>query len=129
MSASADRGQEAEIATNAKLDRESAASWIERREAALAENAQRRERREGCLRDSALTGAAAGIAGGYGAYRATMSLSSARRAFMGSGGQAFGVIVGFFMPFTFVSNVVRWRCQKQGLTPFKPPVVASQMDH
>ena len=54
-----------------------------------------------------------------------MSLSAARRAFMGSGGQAFGVIVGFFMPFTFVSNVVRWRCQKQGLTPFKPPVVAS----
>jgi hypothetical protein len=125
MSTLADRGGHAEVAASAKLDRESAASWSERREATIAENAKRRERRDACLRDSALTGAAAGIAGGYGAYRATMSLSAARRAFMGSGGQAFGVIVGFFMPFTFVSNVVRWRCQKQGLTPFKPPVVAS----
>jgi hypothetical protein len=125
MSTLADRGGHAEVAASAKLDRESAASWSERREATIAENAKRRERRDACLRDSALTGAATGIAGGYGAYRATMSLSAARRAFMGSGGQAFGVIVGFFMPFTFVSNVVRWRCQKQGLTPFKPPVVAS----
>ena len=33
-------------------------------------------------------------------------------------------IVGFFMPFTFVSNVVRWRCQKQGLKPFEAPRVA-----
>ena len=126
MSALSDRGQSHEIASDAKLDQQAALTWVQRREAALAENAIRRERREVCLRDSAITGAAAGIAGAYGAYRATMSLSAARRTFMGSGGQAFGVIVGFFMPFTFVSNVVRWRCQKSGLTPFKPPSKADQ---
>jgi len=118
---SADRGLPAEVATGAKLDAASATAWIQRREEALAENESRRARREQCLRDSALTGACAGLVGGYGVYRFTMSLPPARRAFMGSGGQAFGVIVGFFMPFTFVSNVVRWRCQKSGLTPFKPP--------
>ena len=117
----ADRGAPAEVAAHAKLDQAAAARFLERREANLAENAQRRERRDGCLRDSALTGAATGFGGASLAYRWLQNRSTSTRTWMGGGGQAFTVVFGFFMPFMFVSNVVRWRCQKKGLKPFKAP--------
>ena len=34
------------------------------------------------------------------------------------------VFVGFFMPFSFVSNVCRWRCQKAGLKLNEAPKAA-----
>ena len=116
-----DRGMPAEVSADAKLDRDHAKNWISKREATLAENAQRRARRDECLFNSALTGGCVGAVSGCGTYRLTMRQSARVRAFMGGGGQAFGVFVGFFMPFMFVSNVVRWRCMKRGLQPFQPP--------
>ena len=115
MSSSADRGNTADVRKGARLGNEAAASWLDRREQTLAENEQRRGRRETCLRDSALAGAAAGTMGAVAMYRFTMRRSAYFRNFLGGGGQAFQVVFGFFMPFMFISNVVRWRCQKAGL--------------
>ena len=114
MSGLADRGTPADVHPKARLDESAIEKWRERREATLAENAQRNERRGVCLRDSAIVGGAAGTVGGIQVYRFTMRRTAATRAFMGPAGQAFGVWVGFFMPFMFVSNVVRWRCQSDG---------------
>ena len=116
MSAAADRGHAAEVREGARLDAEAASSWRDRRSATLIENEQRRERRDGCLRDSALAGATAGVVGAGLMYTYTVQRRSAiYRKWLGGGGQAFQVFVGFFMPFMFISNVVRWRCQKAGL--------------
>lgn len=122
----ADRGGEAEVRAGAKLDSESAANWLAKREAALAENENRRQRREGCLRDSAMTGAAAGTVGaslafgilrrpaGTGPFRSLLGINVSGKA-MGGAMQSFVVWMGFFMPFMLVSNVTRWRCQKAGI--------------
>ena len=116
MSAAADRGSAAEVRADARLDANAASVWLDRRTATLVENDQRRERRDGCLRNSALTGACAGTIGAGLMYRYTVQRrTSSWRNFLGGGGQAFQVFVGFFMPFMFFSNVVRWRCQKSGL--------------
>ena len=133
MSARSSRGSDFDVAASAKLDPESAARFAARREATLVENAQRAQRREGCLRDSALTGGAAGLLGGSLAFR-QLTNPKARTQFtrsllgisvsgqaIGGAGQAFVVFVGFFMPFMFISNVVRWRCQKAGLKTFEAP--------
>ena len=128
MSAEADRGQAADVSEAAKLSMDDARKWAERREKTLVENAQRNERRYVCLRDSAIAGACSGLMGGMAVYRYIQSRSpNAAKHIrdmnlrnMGSGSQAFAVIWGFFMPFMFVSNVVRWRCQKQGLKRFQP---------
>ena len=106
--------------------RESAARFRERREASLAENEQRRQRRFTCLRDSALAGGAAGLLGSSLTWqalwnprvrtrfpRSLLGISVSGQA-IGGAGQAFVVFVGFFMPFVFISNVTRWRCQKEG---------------
>ena len=126
MSASANRGTAADVSSNARLDAEAAAGWLQRREATLAENAARRERRDVCLRDSAIAGGCAGSLGGYVMHRTMSRRSASFLAFIGSGGRAFSVVFGFFMPFMFISNVVRWRCQSYGLKRFEPPTVDSQ---
>ena len=126
MSEKANRGNEAEVAASAALDAEAAARFAKRREATLVENEVRRQRRDTCLRDSALTGAGAGAVGGSlalravrsatgtGPFRTLLGINMSAKA-IGGAGQAFVVFVGFFMPFTFVANVTRWRCQKAGL--------------
>ena len=123
------------MATTARLDAESAVRFRERREASLAENEQRRKRRSTCLRDSALAGAFAGLLGGSLTWRALwnprartrfsslLGISVSGKA-IGGAGQAFVMFVGFFMPFMFISNVARWRCQKSGLQLFEPPKAA-----
>ena len=136
MSERSSRGQEAEVATTARLDAESAARFRERREASLAENEQRRQRRFTCLRDSALAGGAAGLLGSSLTWqalwnprvrtrfpRSLLGISVSGQA-IGGAGQAFVMFVGFFMPFMFISNVARWRCQKAGLRPYAPPKAA-----
>ena len=135
MSERATRGNEAEVAASARLDPEAAARWAARREESLIENAKRKERRERCLRDSALVGGFAGLVGGSLAFRQLRSKSEAtfKKTLLGisvsgqnigGAGQAFVVFVGFFMPFMFVSNVVRWRCQKAGLKQNVAPVAS-----
>ena len=122
----ADRGGSAEVKAGARLDDEAAAKWIEKCEATRVENEQRRQRRDGCLRDSAITGACAGTLGASlafgivrrpastGPFRSLLGINVSGKA-MGGAMQSFVVWMGFFMPFMFVSNVTRWRCQKQGL--------------
>jgi hypothetical protein len=124
----ANRGAEAEVREGAKLDEKSAAAWLAKREAALVENESRRQRREGCLYDSAITGAAAGVVGasmafgvlrrpaGTGPFRSLLGINVSGKE-MGGAMQSFVVWMGFFMPFMFVSNVTRWRCQKRGIQP------------
>jgi hypothetical protein len=126
MSSSANRGGAAEVSSNARLDADAAAHWMQQREAVLAENNARRERRNTCLRDSAIAGTCAGTVGGLAMYRYVNRRSAKLQNFMGSGGKAFNVVFSFFMPYMFVSNVVRWRCQSQGLKKYEPPSIDSQ---
>ena len=143
MSSRSSRGQEFEIAEGARLDADAAAKFRERQKATQKENEQRAARRYECLRDSAACGGFAGLLGGSFAFRQLRNSQqssgisaprwwqllgiSVRGASIGGGMQAFVVFVGFFMPYMFVSNVVRWRCQKSaaaavgGLTPFQAP--------
>ena len=132
----ADLGQPAEVSENAKLDTQSAASWELRRKATLAENEARRERRYGCLRDSAMVGGGAGTIGATaswqmmqkrstGPFRTLLGINVSAKE-IGGGMRAFTVFVGFFMPFMFVSNVVRWRCQKDGLQRYRPPSIGEE---
>lgn len=118
MSSLADRGGSADVLDGADLSAEGAARWMERREAAAAENAARRERREGCLRDSALVGAGCGAVGGPLAWRVARRFHN-----IGPMLTTFSGFVGFFMPFMFVSNVLRYRCQSKGIV--KPAVPRS----
>ena len=70
MSSSADRGQDAEVRSWAKLDPEAAARFRQRREQTLEENSKRAQRREACLRDSAAAGGLAGLIGASLMWRA-----------------------------------------------------------
>ena len=149
MSSRATRGQEAEVSQHAKLDKDAARTFLANRDAALAENELRRQRRESCLRDSAMTGAFAGTVGATLAYYIVtrpagadgkgaalgkklrpwelLGINVSGKA-MGGAMQSFVVWMGFFMPFMFVSNYTRWRCQKQGLQPYKPPVLTAAVE-
>ena len=143
MSERSSRGNEAEVAASARLDKKAAARFIAHREATLVENAERKMRRESCLRDSALVGGGAGLIGGSLALQqlrskaqTTLAQAAGQPRFwqllgikvsgqaIGGAGQAFVVFVGFFMPFSFVSNVCRWRCQKAGLKLNEAPKAA-----
>jgi hypothetical protein len=140
----ANRGNEAEVSESAKLSADSARAWLKRRGQAQAENDQRRVHREVCLRDSALAGGAAGTVGAALAWRLMNSSAALPNSSgpsmrwysllgikvsgkaIGGGGQAFVLFCGFFMPFTFIANVTRWRCMKSaagaaGVENRKPP--------
>ena len=69
-----DRGGVADVSADAKVDERAAAAFRQRREAALVENESRRQRRDGCLRDSALAGAGAGTVGASLAFMALRGL-------------------------------------------------------
>ena len=110
--------------------------FAKRREESLAENEARRQRRDQCLRDSAAAGAFAGLIGATLMFR-TLRAPSANTTFtrtllgikvsgneIGGAGQAFCVFVGFFMPFTFVAQTTRWKCQKAGLQLNAAPTAA-----
>ena len=137
-------GQDIEISEHAKLDERSAAVWLERREQAAAENAQRKQSRYGCLQNSAIVGAYFGLVGASLAWRGMrnpVGRTRFRNLFpsffrlldidvsgkaIGGGGQSFVLFVSFFMPFVFVSNTVRWRCMKEaaGLEKNAPVPIA-----
>ncbi len=120
MSWRSDRGNAHEVNSNAELSAQSAERWQQLCDETRAENAARSERRPGCLRDSTMAGAAAGVVGCAGMLQLTRTRSAALRKLAGAGGMAFSGFVGFFMPFVFVSNVLRVRCQRKGLQ--KPPI-------
>ena len=132
MSEKSSRGGDAEVAASAALDAEAAERFRERQKASRAENAQRNERRYGCLRDSALMGAAVGTISASLVLRGLRNPNAKVRfgsllgitvsgTSIGGAGQAFCMFVGFFMPFVFVSSTLRWKCQKAGLQVFVPP--------
>ena len=127
-----DRGGVADISADAKVDERAAAAFRQRREATLVENESRRQRRDGCLRDSALAGGGAGTVGASLAFMALRRPGHAgvtgkvrwwsllgigvNGKAMGGAMQAFVVWMGFFMPFMLTSNLTRWRCQKKGIS-------------
>lgn len=101
------------------MSAEAAAQWTARREDALAENRARASRRGDCLRDSTIVGAVAGVLGCAGCLRFVRARAAGQsfgaRLWGSPLAWAFGAFVGFYMPFQFVSNVVRHRCQSLGL--------------
>mmetsp|Transcript_34050 Transcript_34050/g.58225 ORF Transcript_34050/g.58225 Transcript_34050/m.58225 type:complete len:122 (+) Transcript_34050:60-425(+) len=113
MSSSASRGQEFEIAEGTDLSQEAAKRWLQTRELAQAENARRHAFREGCLQNSALAALAAGVVGGAAGFRFVRSRSQSMQHAIGGSGLAFTVFATFFVPFSFVGNIVRIRCQRR----------------
>ena len=89
MSWRSDRGNAHEVNSNAELSAQSAERWEQLCDETRAENAARSERRPGCLRDSTLAGAAAGVVGCAGMLQLTRTRSAALRKLAGAGGMAF----------------------------------------
>ena len=69
--------------------------------------------RDDCLQQSVLTGGAAGLLGAAAGGAALRSYSARAKGSAGAPAmRAFWVCFSFFLPFMFVSNVARNRCQK-----------------